>query len=86
MWAVLDCYDSTLVSGPPHKYNDKEYGPRKKVGKYVRIGDTVGVVMDVPKGELSFVLNRVILMLPTIKFRWISLWCLVSSFGTPAIP
>ena len=48
-----------MLSGLPHKYDDKEYGPRKKVGKYVRTGDTVGVVMDVPKGELSFVVNRV---------------------------
>ena len=26
------CYDSTLLSGSPHSYNYKEYGPRKKGG------------------------------------------------------
>ena len=55
----LHCWNSALISGPPHNYNDKEYGLRKKVGKYVRTGDTVGVVMDVQKGELSFVMNGV---------------------------
>ena len=25
----FDCYDSTLHSGPPHNYREKEYGPRK---------------------------------------------------------
>ena len=51
------CYDSTLCSGPPHSYNYKEYGPRKGGGQYVRTGDSVGVVMDTAKGELSFVVN-----------------------------
>ena len=55
------CYDSTLYSGPPHSYGNifsgKEYGPRKGDGKYVHIGDSVGVVMDTTKGELSFVVN-----------------------------
>ena len=53
------CYDSTLWSGPPHNYRGKEYGPRKERGKYVHTGDSVGVVMDTAKGELSFVLNGV---------------------------
>ena len=51
------CYDSTLCSGPPHNYSWKEYGPRKEEGEYVHTGDTVGVVMNTIKGELSFVLN-----------------------------
>ena len=55
----FDCYDSVLYSGPPHNYNwpGKEYGPRKGNGKYVRTGDSVGVVMDTVKGGLSFVVN-----------------------------
>ena len=55
----FDCYDSTLHSGPPHNYNGKEYGPRKGDGEYICIGDSVGVVMDTAKGELSFVVNGV---------------------------
>ena len=53
------CNYSSLHSGPPHKYRAKEYGPRKEKGKYVHKGDSVGVVMDTAKGELSFVLNGV---------------------------
>ena len=53
------CYSSTLYSGPPHNCKNKEYGPRKEKGKYVHTGDSVGVVMDTTKGELSFVLNCV---------------------------
>ena len=53
------CYDSTLCSGPPHNYKDKEYGQRKEEGQYTRTGDSVGVVMDTAKGDLSFVLNGV---------------------------
>ena len=55
----LHCWNSALLSRPPHNYNDKEYAPRKKEGKYVLTGDTVGVVMDMPKSELSFVVNGV---------------------------
>ena len=55
----LRCFDSTLVSGPPHHLEDKEYGPRKGEGEYVNAGSTVGVVMDTAKGELSFVLDGV---------------------------
>ena len=52
------CNDSTLWSGPPHNYRKKEYGPRKSYyGEYVHKGESVGVVMDTAKGELSFVLN-----------------------------
>ena len=53
------CYDSTLYSGPPHSYSYKEYGLKKKKGEYVHTGDSVGVVMDTAKGELSFVVNGV---------------------------
>ena len=53
------CYDSTLRSGPPHSYKSKDYGPRKGNGQYAHTGDSVGVVMDTTKGELSFVLNGV---------------------------
>ena len=55
----FSCYSSKLTSGPPHNYWDKEYGPSKDKGEYVRTGDSVGVVMDTIKGELSFVLNGV---------------------------
>ena len=55
----FDCYGSTLDSGPPHNYSGKEYGPRKKDGEYIHTGDSVGVVMDTAKGELSFVVNGV---------------------------
>ena len=57
----FSCWSSTLWSGPPHGYdnNGKVYGPRNKKGKYVQTGDSVGVVMDTVKGELSFVLNGV---------------------------
>ena len=54
----FSCYSSKLHSGPPHNYY-KEYGPRKEGGEYVHTGDSVGVVMDTRKGELSFALNGV---------------------------
>ena len=53
----FNCFNSFLCSGPPHNYINKEYGPRKKLGEYVRIGDTVGVVVDTTKGELSYVVS-----------------------------
>ena len=57
----FDCHESLLYSGPPHKYRCKPYGPRKGkgYGEYVHTGDSVGVVMDTAKGELSFVVNGV---------------------------
>ena len=55
----FDCFSSTLYSGPPHNHKGKEYGPRKGRGQYVRTGDSVGVVMDTERGELSFALNGV---------------------------
>ena len=53
------CDTSLLCSGPPHKYQWKVYGPRKGEGEYVHTGDSVGVVMDTAKGELSFVVGGV---------------------------
>ena len=53
------CYSSNVCSGPPHNIGRKDYGPRKEKGQCVRTGDTVGVVMDTARGELSFVLNGV---------------------------
>ena len=41
------------------EYMGEEYGPRRESGGYVRDGDTVGVVMDMERGDLSFVLNGV---------------------------
>lgn len=58
-WWGICCYDSTLWSGPPHNYSRKTYGPKKKRGQYVHDGDSVGVVMDTTKGDLSFVLDGV---------------------------
>ena len=55
----FNCYDSTLWSGPPHNLRRKEYGPREEDGEYIHTGDSVGVVMDTTKGELSFVVNGV---------------------------
>ena len=55
----IDCYDSKLLTGPPHNYRGKEYGPRKEYGQYVHTGDSVGVVLDTVKGELSFAVNGV---------------------------
>ena len=55
----FNCYCSSLCSGPPHNYRGKEYGPRKGKGEYIHTGDSVGVVMNTTKGELSFVVNGV---------------------------
>lgn len=53
----IDCFESKLCSGPPHSYGWKEYNSVKRGGQYVRGGDVVGVVVDMKKGDLSFVLN-----------------------------
>lgn len=54
----LECTEALLFSGPPQSVKAKEYGPRKKNGgHYVEKGDTVGVVMDTKKAELSFMLG-----------------------------
>lgn len=54
----FDCFFFTKQAGPPHNYEfpGKAYGPHRdhKV-TYVRPGDSVGVVMDTTKGELSFI-------------------------------
>ena len=55
----FNCLNSTLRSGPPHNYRWKVYGLRK-LNKYsFHTGDTIGVVMDATKGDLSFVVNEV---------------------------
>ena len=48
---------SLTYSGAPQHFYAKEYGPRKGQGCYVRDGDVVGLVMDMVKGELSFIVN-----------------------------
>lgn len=55
----LNCYYSTLRSGPPLNLKWKDYGPRKEKGKYVKTGDAIGVVMDMSKRTLSFVLGGI---------------------------
>ena len=53
----FSCYGSTLYSGPPHNYKRKEYGLKKEDGEYIHTRDSVGVVIDITKGRLSFVVN-----------------------------
>ena len=55
-WYIY-CYSSTLRYGPPHDYKWKEFVPWRGNGEYVHTEDSVGVVMDTEKGELSFVVN-----------------------------
>ena len=55
----FDCWSSTLWSGPPHSYMWKRYGPRKENGEYIHEGDSVEVVVDTAKGELSFTVMSV---------------------------
>ena len=55
----FDCLTSTLYSGPPHNYIAKRVWAKERKGEYVHTGDSVGVVMDTAKGELSFVVNGV---------------------------
>lgn len=55
----FNCFESSLFFGAPCCYKGKEYGPRKDIGQYVHKGDTVSVVMDTIKGEISFAVNGV---------------------------
>lgn len=55
----LDCFSSTLYSGAPQFYHDRQYGPRKSWGKYVLTGDIVDVEMDMKNKKLSFCLGGV---------------------------
>ena len=57
-WYIY-CYSSTLRYGPPQNYKKKKYGPKKGNGEYVHTGDSVGVVVDMAKGELLFVVKGV---------------------------
>lgn len=46
----------TLVSGPPHNYRDRAYGPSTTaVGK---VGDVIGLEMNMKNGTLSFLVNE----------------------------
>lgn len=53
----FNCFDSTLSSGPPHKYRSKTYGPRRGDEGHVHTKEKVGVIMDTATGELSFALD-----------------------------
>ena len=53
----INFFDSKLHSGPPHNYKGEKYGDWKGDGQSTNKGNTVGVVMDMAKGELSFVVN-----------------------------
>ena len=78
----LNCWNSTLWSGLPQSQRNKEYGPRKENGGYVRTGENVGVIMDTAIGELSFVFGGVNLgvaysgipldkpLVPCVSFRF----------------
>ena len=56
----LNCCRLELISGPPHNYWGKKYGPWKGYfEKYVQTKVSVGVVVDTTKGEVSFLLNGV---------------------------
>ena len=47
----LNCYNLTLYSGPPHKYN----GNRTNLSK---IEDEILLIMDLKKGTLKFIVNN----------------------------
>lgn len=49
------CYNSALYSGPPHNYRLKSYASLKHSNEGPPFNDIVGVVMDMTKGELSYV-------------------------------
>ena len=47
----LNCYNSTLYSGPPHNYN----GTKTNISK---IGDEIIVVMNMKKRTIKFIVNN----------------------------
>ena len=55
----FDCHGSTLCSGPPHKFFKREHGEKEGLRQSVHTGESVDVVMNTAKGELSFALNGV---------------------------
>ena len=58
-WYIC-CYNMLLYSGPPQNFKGIKYGLCNEAwGAFVHTGDSVGVVMDTTKGELSFVVNGV---------------------------
>ena len=46
-----NCYDSTLYSGPPHKYSYKNSGLSK-------VNDEITIVMNMKKRTLKFIINN----------------------------
>ena len=47
-----------LCSGPPHKFNERPYGPStRKNGEYGLPGNSVNVVMNPRRAELSFIID-----------------------------
>ena len=60
---LFGCYDSVVHRGLPNRHygRGREYGVRRTRGRYVRTGDSVGVVVDTARGEISFALNGVCL-------------------------
>ena len=83
-WYIY-CYSSTLRYGPPQNYKKKKYWPKKGNGEYVHTGDSVGVVVDMAKGELSFVVKGVNVGVAYEGVPLINLSYLASSFGITAI-
>ena len=49
-WYIY-CGDSTLYSGPPHKYSNRPSNLNK-------ITDEIKVIMDMNKGALKFIINN----------------------------
>ena len=55
-WNV-DCFSFKLYSGPPHNYKGKDYC--SGAGISVHNGDTIGVIMDMTRAELTLLLNGI---------------------------
>lgn len=53
----LCCRSSTLYSGYPCITLNKKYGPKGTEGLCVRAGDTVGVIFDPVRSEITFIVN-----------------------------
>ncbi len=49
-WYIY-CEDSTLYSGPPHKYSNEPSNLNK-------VTDEIKVIMDMNKGALKFIINN----------------------------
>ena len=57
MRVVYLLLEFNIVFWTSQNYNYKAYRPRKGKEQYVQTGNSVGVVMDTAKGELSFALG-----------------------------